>query len=598
MRTKPNRYLFSPLSFQQRLAVLICSLLLVAVTIFSFVNYYSLKKANLIIAGGKLDSLTDRLNSFFGNTAQSIVTTSNMMVAQKAAVQYLKSRGINFRKETRDELDKLNRDSTSVFVELVNRDLLPLMRSDKSTVDLKLNLKDVFPFAKVAPDSTKIGRLINVNGHTYYPVISAVSDKNNNIGYIIAWKSIITTSKSVGELLQSPIIGAEYFIGNVDGSLCTDFVKAYPNPPFKIGHFRQVIEYDDPHKGKMMAEVRLMPHTDFLFAVAFSEHVVLGGLTNYVKRTILIGLAFIAIGVFATWMMGRTITKPLHLFIEAASKISRGDYSSVVPIDLHQNDDMGKLANAFNYMVSQAYQMRNELENKVEERTSQLETANKELEAFSYSISHDLRTPLRAIYGYADMLNEDYGAELDAEGRRIIGNIVTNAKIMGKLIDDLLAFSRLGKKEMIRSQVDMQSLTEGIANALLKREPENKYRMHIILLPPAKSDPVMLTEVITNLLSNAIKYSSKKAEPQIEIGSTESGTETIYYVKDNGAGFDMAYAHKLFGVFQRLHSQQEFEGTGMGLALVKRIIEKLKGKIWAEGIENQGATFYFSLPKS
>jgi light-regulated signal transduction histidine kinase (bacteriophytochrome) len=162
----------------------------------------------------------------------------------------------------------------------------------------------------------------------------------------------------------------------------------------------------------------------------------------------------------------------------------------------------------------------------------------------------------------------------------------------------LLSFSRLGKKELVRTQVDMRSLAVTVVNELLQHDPVNKYHINIGPLHAIEADQVMIKQVWMNLVSNAIKYASKKAAPEIEIGSTDEGTKTVYYVKDNGAGFDMAYSAKLFGVFQRLHSQEEFEGSGVGLALVKRIIEKHKGEIWAEGKENAGATFYFSLPKN
>jgi light-regulated signal transduction histidine kinase (bacteriophytochrome) len=169
--------------------------------------------------------------------------------------------------------------------------------------------------------------------------------------------------------------------------------------------------------------------------------------------------------------------------------------------------------------------------------------------------------------------------------------------MMGQLIDDLLAFSRLGKKELVSTDIDMQSLSTNVVNELIQHHLEKDYIINIGLLPPIEADQGMIKQVLINLIGNAIKYSSKKDRPEIEIGSKDEETRTIYYVKDNGVGFDMTYAGKLFGVFQRLHSQAEFEGTGVGLALVKRIIDKHKGEVWAEGQENFGATFYFSLPK-
>jgi PAS domain S-box-containing protein len=222
---------------------------------------------------------------------------------------------------------------------------------------------------------------------------------------------------------------------------------------------------------------------------------------------------------------------------------------------------------------------------------------NQELESFTYSVSHDLRAPLRSIGGYSQILKEDYAPTLDAEGQRITEIIIKNARRMGQLIDDLLDFSRMGRKELMRANLNMNDLVHDVLKELaLESTPTITINVHP--LPPAKADMGMLRQVWINLLSNAIKYSSKKEHIQITIGATENETKNYYYVRDNGAGFDMQYAPKLFGVFQRLHKMDEFEGTGVGLALVKRIIDRHEGEVWAEGVLHEGATFYFSLPKN
>lgn len=235
------------------------------------------------------------------------------------------------------------------------------------------------------------------------------------------------------------------------------------------------------------------------------------------------------------------------------------------------------------------------LEKKVIERTLQLEAANKELESFSYSVSHDLRTPLRAVNGYAIMLKEDLGSKLGAEGDRVINTIIDNARLMGQLIDDLLAFSRLGRMGIKLNDVNMNEMVRDCVKELLAIETE-KYQIKIRALPHCRADSSMLKQVWMNLIGNAIKYSSKKDQPQIDIGFKRKEERTVYYIKDNGVGFDMQYGAKLFGVFQRLHGNDQFEGTGVGLALVKRIIDKHGGEIWAEAKPDEGATFYFSLP--
>jgi PAS domain S-box-containing protein len=231
-----------------------------------------------------------------------------------------------------------------------------------------------------------------------------------------------------------------------------------------------------------------------------------------------------------------------------------------------------------------------ELENRVKERTE-------EIESFSYSVSHDLRAPLRAVNGYAKILEEDYNALFDEEGKRLLGEVQDNAKKMGVLIDDLLAFSRLGRKEVERSIIDMNKLTKAAINEV-NQTTTHHAEIKLRKLHPVKADHALMQYVMINLISNAVKYSSKKEKPVVEISSKKLNTELFYSVRDNGVGFDMQYAHKLFGVFQRLHSVDEFPGTGVGLAMVQRIIHKHNGKIWAEAKTGEGAIFYFTLPEA
>jgi PAS domain S-box-containing protein len=225
----------------------------------------------------------------------------------------------------------------------------------------------------------------------------------------------------------------------------------------------------------------------------------------------------------------------------------------------------------------------------------QLALANKELEAFTYTVSHDLRAPLRAINGYAEILHEDCGPQVNEEGNRLIQNITQNAVKMGNLIDDLLAFSKLGRKEVQKQQADLNEILEEIITDM-KKNLNHKAEIKFGILHKVMADYNLLYQVLFNLISNGIKYSSLVRNPVVEISSKERNGEVIVSVRDNGAGFDMKYANKLFGVFQRLHSQEEFEGTGVGLAIVQRIIEKHNGQVYAEGKINEGATFSFSLP--
>ncbi|HEX5691700.1 MAG TPA: ATP-binding protein, partial [Roseiflexaceae bacterium] len=231
------------------------------------------------------------------------------------------------------------------------------------------------------------------------------------------------------------------------------------------------------------------------------------------------------------------------------------------------------------------------------ERTAELEAVNKELEAFAYSVSHDLRAPLRAIAGYTTILEEDYAELLDAEGRQICDVVRQEVQHMSQLINDLLALSRAGRAELHLAPVDMAALVASIWQRLTSPEERQRLRFELGTMPPALADPRLIQQVWQNLIENAVKFSSASATGTISVGGRLTDQDVLYQIQDTGAGFDMRYANKLFGVFQRLHSEREFGGTGVGLAIVQRVVSRHGGRVWAEGMVGAGATFYFSLPR-
>lgn len=251
------------------------------------------------------------------------------------------------------------------------------------------------------------------------------------------------------------------------------------------------------------------------------------------------------------------------------------------------------------WSTNRNFERRLKYEASLEAASAEITKLNKELESFSYSVSHDLRAPLRAINGYAEILKEEYGKQFDEDGLHFLGVITNNARRMGHLIDDLLEFSKVGRRELNRTKVNTEQLVRMIIDECLEqggRPPvEFKVQQH---LPPSLADHNMLRQVWINLISNAIKYSGKRPQPVVEIGSFSEPESNGFYIRDNGVGFDMKYVDKLFGVFQRLHKMDEFEGTGVGLALVKQIINRHHGRVWVEAKPGEGATFYFTLPRT
>jgi signal transduction histidine kinase len=305
--------------------------------------------------------------------------------------------------------------------------------------------------------------------------------------------------------------------------------------------------------------------------------------------------------IFVSLWFQRRISQPILGLAAIAKNISEDkDFSVRARAD--SRDEVGLLVETFNEMLgriqeqnSQLQQSHEELEERVIERTNQLEAANKELEAFSYSVSHDLRAPLRGIDGFSQALLEDYEEKLDARGKDYLQRVRVASQRMAQLIDDMLGLSRASRGEMKHEPVDLTALSRSIAAQL--RDADTGRHVEFVISEGlcASGDPRLLQIVLENLIGNAWKFTGKQASPRIEVGVNGNNSRSVYFVRDNGAGFDMTYAEKLFGAFQRLHSAAEFKGTGIGLATVQRIIRRHGGEVWAEGKVGQGAVFYFTL---
>jgi signal transduction histidine kinase len=322
---------------------------------------------------------------------------------------------------------------------------------------------------------------------------------------------------------------------------------------------------------------------------------------------VVLGTALALALLTSAWLQNLITGPILSISSVAREVLEQGDYSRRAA--KMSADEIGALVDAFNAMLAEIERraldleasnaevllLNSRLDGRVKERTAELESANRELESFSYSVSHDLRSPLRAIDGYSQMLEEDYAEKLDDEGRRLLGVVRQSSKHMAHLIDDLLRFSQLGRKPLALAPLDMQALAQEVVAELSPAHP--KARIEVGPLPAAAGDRSLLRQVWTNLVSNALKYSSLRTLPYVEIGGRAEDSENVYWVRDNGAGFDMKYYEKLFKVFQRLHRAEEFEGTGVGLAIVQRVVSRHGGRVWAESGLGEGAVFRFAFPK-
>lgn len=308
------------------------------------------------------------------------------------------------------------------------------------------------------------------------------------------------------------------------------------------------------------------------------------------------------VGVMISLYFTRRLVLAVTTLDRGVKAVAQGDLGQHVPPDALLCTEFDSLAESFNRMTTNLRQSRQQLneynknlEQQVAERTRQLDVTNKELEAFSYSVSHDLRAPLRRIDGFSEMLLEDYQDKLDEQGKDYLRRVRHSARRMSTLIDDLLALSRVSRSTLTRQMVDITALANATLALLREREPERTVETHVETDLHADADPRLVAIVFDNLLGNAWKYTSKTSPASIAVGSQEREGARVFYVKDNGAGFDMRNTSKLFGAFQRLHSDDDFPGTGIGLATVKRIITRHGGQIWAEAEIGKGATFFFTL---
>jgi signal transduction histidine kinase len=335
---------------------------------------------------------------------------------------------------------------------------------------------------------------------------------------------------------------------------------------------------------------------------------------NAENAATLVRVMLVALGIllaFALWTAYRALHATLGCSVDELQghivRLGSGDLSTPTPVPQNiKNSVLAWLletqANLVRIDVERKHaeaavrQLNAELEQRVVQRTLQLEAANKELEEFSYSMSHDMRTPLRALDGFSKILLEEHGSNLDDEGKRLLKVLRDNAQRMGRLVDDILRYLSMGRRKIEFSTIDVAKLALEVGNELQATMPARRLRLEIAAIPPVWGDRAMIREVLQNLLSNAVKFAQTEGEVLIELGGMAEEEENVYSVKDYGVGFDMRFSDKLFRVFERVHPTGQYNGSGVGLAIVKRIITRHKGRVWAEGKLNEGATIYFALP--
>ncbi len=579
----------------QRTFPLFVTALLLAVGIGQLtIGYGEVRQASRSVADRRLRFVDSVLSDLFQSSQQRGRITA--LAKDSAIVAFLRSGGQRGREQALAALRRMTLDTASnARLEL---------RDFSGRVLLSTGRFALGDSVLVSPgrDSARFGPLMRRDTVLFFGVAAATPGTERSSGGATEQAGGIVQQigrLQLNERTRRSLTGlaggdVAFLFGNAAGDPWTDFASIVPAPPANVRDSHTPTRYERGEAKRAIAMA--VPGTPWMVATELPTGLIVVPAQAYLLNMAPIAALIVILGALIAWWGSRRLTAPLVGVTRAAEAIASGDLAQRVPPG--RDDELGRLAQSFNTMAEQVSRSHHHLEAQVAQRTKALEGTNAELESFSYSVSHDLRAPLRAIHGFARILLEDHHAKLDPEAQRLLGVIDQNTRRMGQLIDDLLAFSRLGRTDLTTGPVDMKELARLVADDVQRAESDRNGSLEIRIdpLPPARGDRGLLRQVISNLILNAAKFTRGRPSARIEVGSHPNGDEVVYYVKDNGAGFDARYADKLFGVFQRLHSAEEFDGTGVGLAIVKRIVQRHGGRVWAEGAVNQGATFYFALP--
>jgi signal transduction histidine kinase len=580
-----------------KLPLSIGGLLIVGVIIGAWVTFDSVRQAALRSTAGRLDAVTAQLSGMLSGSAAKIHTTMRA-AADTAPVQAF----------IRGPTDATRAAALGVIAPTGQRKQTPVAEIRGVHGELLLSSGDLARWTDPAIDSTLvraalqdrsgvIGRFHAVGDTVLFAVAAPVEIGGRPRAVLIEWQRI-TGERSAQEQLSALIgPGARFYLGNPGTAVWTDLVQVAPAPPFRVDTAKGMLSYVRPDSGTTVAMVRAVAGTPWVVLVEFSRSEAMVGATRFLKRLSLITAIILVILVSGTWWLSRSITRPLISLTHDVEAVARGDYTQPIA-PASGDDEIVRLASAFQVMVEQVRDSQHELEQRVEQRTAELKERNGELEAFNYSLAHDLRAPLRAMEGFSQALLEDYGTRLDATGRHYAELVADGARTMDRMILDLLAYSRIARAEL---EVAPVNLPQVVRNATAQVSAEISARgAHVRLdgeLPDVVGHAPTLVQVFANLLGNGIKFVPPDRIPEIHIKAIQHNGDVRIWVEDNGIGIAPEHRERIFRVFERLNAAEDYPGTGIGLAIVRKGIERMGGTVGVESEPGLGSRFWVELPR-
>lgn len=449
----------------------------------------------------------------------------------------------------------------------------------------------------VANNGEVIGPIHVVGDSVFYAAAAPIRVRGKPHAVYVEWRRITSTPEARQQLNTLIGSGATLLLGSTEGGGWTDLEHTVAGPPVAVDTATGPIRYDRPETGPVVAMARHVPGTPWTVLVEFSRAESLAPAMRFLGRFGVITAILLVVLLAGTWMASRRLMRPLADLTHAAEAVARGQFDGAVSAGDRQ-DEIGRLATAFTTMVAHVRESQEELERRVAERTRELKERNEELEAFGYSLAHDLRAPLRAMQGFSQALLEDHAAQLDPTGRHYAELVSDGAQTMDRMILDLLNYSRVARTDLDNGPVDLAQTVSAATRQVKGDLAARRARLTVDpALPAAVGHPATLVQVFANLIGNAVKFVPADRIPEVRVRAIQHDGTVRVWVEDNGIGIEPQFQQKIFGVFERLHGADEYSGTGIGLAIVRKAMEKMGGTVGVESAVGAGSRFWIELPR-
>lgn len=576
-------------SIGRKLPLLICGLLLAVIGGVSWAAYTGVRRAVIGAAGLRLTNVTDQFAGLLQTSVAQLRAAARTTAGDTALRDYLQHADSV---RAARALVALRRGQGLVSVELRDLEGRVLLATHDTArgIPSRLDLGDIAPPA----DSAVVGPYAPAGDSLIYPVAAPVLVNGVLRGHVVQWRRIATSPRARDQ--YSRLVGTEasIYFGNRRGDVWTNLERTVPAPLADPGMARELVEYRRADGATVLAAARPVPGSPWIVLVEFPLRVILAPARTFLRRLALVAGIVLVGGLGSAWALSRKLTRPLGQLTDAAGAIAAGDYSRRVPVG--RADELGRLAGAFNTMAVRVHEAQHLLEEKVRQRTAELEDRNAVLEAFSYSVSHDLRGPLRTMRGFGQALLDEHADRLDETGRRHLDRIVEGGRRLDGLIQDLLAYSRISREELPLSAVDVAAVARA---AMAELETDLRQRHAEVELgeplPKVMGHRAALTQVFHNLIGNAVKFTPPDRAPRVRVSAEPAGPRVRVWVEDNGIGIALEHQERIFRVFERLHREEDYPGTGIGLAIVEKGVERMGGTVGVESRPGAGSRFWFEL---